>query len=54
MTTNNSLDECVITWIIDKSKQEVSAFADSVETILVQLNKEREKELQTVIKLLYV
>ncbi len=43
MTTNNSLDECRITWIIDKSKQEVSAFADSVETILVQLNKRKGK-----------
>lgn len=43
MTTNNSLDECGITWIIDKSKQEVSAFADSVETILVQLNKRKRK-----------
>ncbi len=39
MTTNNSLVECVITWIVDKSKQEISAFADSVETISVQLEK---------------
>lgn len=43
MTTNNSLHECGITWIIDKSKQEVSAFADSVETKLVQLNKRKRK-----------
>jgi len=39
MTTNNSLVECVITWIVDNSKQEISAFVDSVETIPVQLEK---------------
>ena len=43
MTTNNSIDECGITWIIDKSKQELSAFADSVETILVQVKKRKAK-----------
>ena len=43
MTTNNSLDECGIIWIVNKSKQEISAFAYSVETILVQLNKRKGK-----------
>ena len=43
MTTNNSLVECVITWIVDKSKQEMSAFAYSVETISVQQKKRNGK-----------
>ena len=45
MTTNNSLDECGcgITGIIDKSKQEMSAFAYSVETIPMQLKKRKAK-----------
>jgi signal transduction histidine kinase len=43
MTTNNSVDECGITRIVDKSKQEMSAFAYSVETISVQLNKRKEE-----------
>ena len=39
MTTNNSLDKCGIIRIVNKSKQEPSAFAYSVETISVQLKK---------------
>ena len=43
MTTNNSLDECGIIWIVNKSKQEISAFAYSVETISVQVKKRKGK-----------
>ncbi len=43
MTTNNSLDECGIIWILNKSKQEMSAFAYSVETISMQLKKRKGK-----------
>ena len=43
MTTNNSLVECGITWIVDKSKQEMSAFAYSVEKISVQLKEKGKK-----------
>ena len=32
-----------ITWIVDKSKQEMSAFAYSVETISVRLKKRKGK-----------
>ena len=43
MTTNNSLDECGIIWIVNKSKQEIYAFAYSVETISVQVKKRKGK-----------
>ena len=41
MTTNNSLDECGIIWLLNKSKQEMSAFAYSVETISMQVKKRK-------------
>ncbi len=43
MTTYNSLDECGITWIVDKRKQKMSAFAYRVETISMQLKKRKGK-----------
>jgi hypothetical protein len=43
MTISKSLDGCGITWIIDKSKQEMAAFADSIETISVLLKKRKGK-----------
>ena len=43
MTTNNSLDECGIIWIVNKSTQQMSAFAYSVETISMQLKKRKGK-----------
>ncbi len=43
MTTNNSRDECGIIWILNKTKQEMPAFAYSVETISVQVKKRKGK-----------
>ena len=58
MTTNNSLDECGIIWIVNKSKQEMSAFAYSVEMISVQGKNRKGKRTadsnQVIVSVKYV